>query len=214
MSIDLNRLPDMSVVMYAINQGEGQQIEFKAVIPSALEVAKEISGFANASGGWLIVGVRERAPAMIVGCDWNKLAQVYEQAIQRLTNASNVKLHHVDMHQKSPVGVIVVKPSKELVVTDAGAFVRQADKTVPMQKEQVLARMHEQPQGGRDEQSASDIARLTATVDELMEKFDASQTWGGQWKALWVGTAGSTLSTIIVALVLLIVGLIAALFYK
>jgi len=206
MPFNLNAMPDEQNVLEAIQSGEGQQIELRERINSALDLGKLVSGFANANGGWVIVGVRE--PATIVETDTVRLGQFFDNVSDRVRPAQNLMMYPVTLDGKE-VRVVVVKPSPVLVMTDAGAFVREGDRTRVMLVEEIHAKSvpPAAPQAPQPEDSAVSIARLTKTVNELLEKFDASQTWAGQKKNLMVGCAGSTLSTLVVAFLSMLFGM-------
>lgn len=146
MSFDLDAMPNEQKVREAISLGEGPQIEFKETIPSALDLSKLVSGFANAKGGWIIVGVRD--PATIVGANTIRLGEFFDRVNDRLRPAQSLMMYPVKLDGKD-IRVIVVKPSPELVVTDAGAFARKGERTEPMQADQVLERMGQRPHGDR-----------------------------------------------------------------
>ena len=59
MALDLTAIPSEAAVRQAIQAGEGPQVELTANVPSAHDIGRLISGFANASGGLIIVGVRK-----------------------------------------------------------------------------------------------------------------------------------------------------------
>lgn len=69
MPVDFGRVPDEQTVVWAIQQGEGQQIEFKGTIPDARTIGRDISAFADTSGGLILIGIREH-PTSIVGCEY------------------------------------------------------------------------------------------------------------------------------------------------
>lgn len=189
----------MSFVLWALNQGEGQQIEFKSTIPSILDLGRLISGFANASGGWIIVGIDDRPPPVILGCDWQQLSNLFDRVNQRITPPQSVTLHRVDMAQSRPVGVIVVKPSSQLVVTDAGAFKRAGERTLPFNEKEIKDVSRPTPAPQPDYLQA--IARMSGSIEELLEaqhttkeevaqlrgELQYAQSWKGQLPAWAVG---------------------------
>jgi hypothetical protein len=209
MPFNLNAIPDEQNVREAIQLGEGPQIELREKISSALDLGKLVSGFANATGGWIIIGVRE--PNTIVGTETARLGQFFDRVNDRIQPAQNLMMYPVTLDGR-PVRVVVVKPSQVLVVTDAGAFIRDGEHTRAMSADEIRARAVAAVPPAED--AAAGIARLTGTIVALMEKFDASQTWRAQWRNLLVGTVGSTLSTIIVALVIFFVGVAVTLLFK
>src|SRR5262249_30045805 len=112
--IDLNLIPTEQTVLGLIREPEGQQLEFKKAIPSYLQLATLISGFANADGGILLVGVDE-ATKTIVGCDWVAMQRVFDKATEHLKAVPNLLMHQVSVQGKV-VGYLRVPKSPTLIV--------------------------------------------------------------------------------------------------
>lgn len=70
---------------------------------------------ANASGGQLIVGVRE--PDRIFGVRPSQLKTAYRRAMSRIHPTPPASLESVDMDGRK-IGVITIPKSSELVLTD------------------------------------------------------------------------------------------------
>src|SRR5579862_2016031 len=65
-----------------IQRGENDQVELKADVRDAALLARIISGFANGSGGIILIGAQ--SPQNIPGCDRSQLVETYEAARKQL----------------------------------------------------------------------------------------------------------------------------------
>ena len=89
------------LVQALINKGECGRIEFKSDIPSKLhELTKEVCAFANADGGYILVGVDN--DGRIVGVDINnsKRSAIHD-SIGEISPALNCELSFVNIGAKS-----------------------------------------------------------------------------------------------------------------
>lgn len=162
-AFDINALPDEAAVRNAINLGEGQCIELIASIRNALDLSRAVSAFANSQGGWIILGVQE--PRKIIGIDSTKVANVLSIIDRRTKPSQSLTLHTVTLNQKT-VGVIVVKPSRQLVVTDAGAFKRSGERIYPLSAADLETKfLSGQGFSGYE----NTIAELSASINRLID---------------------------------------------
>ena len=106
-----------------IRQGQSQEVGFKSSVPGPQDVAKNVSAFANSTGGMLILGVRE--PGEVVGIDEQRARQAIETAKQYLqpVPVMNVQTLSVQGHA---VVVVEVPSSDELHSAMGGYFGRGA----------------------------------------------------------------------------------------
>ncbi|WEK37437.1 MAG: putative DNA binding domain-containing protein [Candidatus Pseudobacter hemicellulosilyticus] len=84
-----------------IEQGEGQQLEFKQSIPSkASELSRELCAFANAKGGRILVGVDDKGK--IVGVTLNNTIRSEIQQIVRLLDPKvEVRISEIQSSDKT-----------------------------------------------------------------------------------------------------------------
>lgn len=80
-----------------INGGEGSRVEFKRSVPSKVrELTEEVCGFANAVGGYLVIGVDDNNN--IVGEDINNAKRAaIEGSISEISPAVRYELYSVDI---------------------------------------------------------------------------------------------------------------------
>jgi len=75
---DFNGLRQSNLLLDWIQQGEGQQLDFKKTISSAQKIAKSLVAFANTDGGRLLIGVRDNGS--ICGCPYEEECHMIESA--------------------------------------------------------------------------------------------------------------------------------------
>ena len=167
MAIDLTTIPSEAAVRQAILSGEGPQAELKPNVPTAQDVARLVSGFANASGGLIVVGVR-KFPFAAIGVDWQQLKCVFAEVCQRVRPAQDLILDQVSIDERI-VGVIRVKPSAALVTSEAGAFIRVGDRTEVMRTQQMEARLRVANGAGSSLDLSSELADLRQRFDEFRQ---------------------------------------------
>lgn len=159
----------------SLEQGEGQQLEFKSRIRDPSHLASIIAGFANADGGVIVVGVRE--PSQVVGCDPRQLRPTYEAALSRLDPQPEAELEFVTADGKQ-LGVIKVQPSVVLVLSEGGAFVRREERNVPMSASEIAQLYARKPGVSTQdiEMLAAAIANQTGTIQELQQALERANS--------------------------------------
>lgn len=189
--------PTERAIRELIRRGESVELELKTAVPSVLGLAQLVCGFANTSGGTIIVGVQE--PDKIVGCDWLTLSRVYERALKQLNPVPECCLYqaNIDSHV---VGVLNVARSPKLVVSDAGAFLREGDRTRAITANEMEKRLA--TPGALDTHAiANALAENTATIERLSEQLTRSQSFRGQWLGYAIGFALGIVASIIASFV-------------
>lgn len=186
--LDLNQLfnnvaeRDLDAILQA---GEGQQIEFLEKLPSVLALATQVSSFANAQGGVLVIGAREKKPQIVYSGDERKTAAIFDKLPQRIRPLPQVRLHMVN-YRGAIVPVIVVKPHNEIVVSDAGAIIRAGDANQTMTPEQVKAKLPPQHDALANDLALS-IAGMTQTLNEVRNDLRNSRSFRGQLSTYVIG---------------------------
>jgi predicted HTH transcriptional regulator len=189
MPFNVDAIPNPQNVLEAIQQGEGPQIELRTRVQSGLEIARELSAFGNSSGGWLIVGVTE--PSTIVGADVGRIDGLVQIAGRR-SNIATVPVVRRVMINNRPVVVIVVQPSARLVMTDAGAFVREGTASRAMTAVEIEQKIKAVATDKQVEEFVRQMATMSAASEQILREqadlrraFDKTQTLWAQVKG-WV----------------------------
>jgi hypothetical protein len=203
--VDLNRLfvePTKADVDEFTKAGEGPQIEFKGNIETIMDLAKLLSAFANSQGGVILVGVREN-PVRVTGTNYQRLSKMLTEVANRIRPMPEIRAHRVAYDGKD-VGVIVVKPqSGGPVVSDAGAYVRIAGSSRPMNLEQIEARLSAAPDPITNNHLAASLVALTEMVAGIQGQLDFAHSFRGQWKGYLIGFVLGTVASIVAAFVFL-----------
>jgi predicted HTH transcriptional regulator len=69
---------DQEFVRELLKQKEGLKLDFKQKITSKEKIAKTLSGFANASGGFIVVGMSDKK--MVIGIDFEEESYMIDAA--------------------------------------------------------------------------------------------------------------------------------------
>ena len=95
-----------------VKEGEGYNVDFKVCVPKKVrELAEEVTGFANASGGYVLIGVGDNNE--IVGCDIdNAKRSAIQDTIGEISPALKCGLYSVDVDGDA-VWVIDVPSGKD-----------------------------------------------------------------------------------------------------
>lgn len=114
-----------------IGQPEGQQLEYKAVLPPSRVIGQIVCAFANASGGFLVLGVIEsKGELAINGLSSDFQANsITHKAIDLLSPKPTVYYQYVTYGDKR-LYVIKVEPSPVPILIEDKKFVRQGSRSV------------------------------------------------------------------------------------
>lgn len=108
-----------------IGQPEGEQLEYKAVLPPAKSIGQLMAAFANTKGGLIVLGVTEkngRLEAVGLSEDF-RANSIVHKAIDLLTPKPEVRYSYSTFHDKR-IYVIEVKPSTEEILIEGKVFKR------------------------------------------------------------------------------------------
>lgn len=117
-----------------IGQPEGQKLEYKVSLPPPEVVAHHIAGFANADGGWLVIGISDRHGGIqISGIDPDvPAAAIVEDAVARLRPNPVITHHYVNSGGKLLYVIAVPKRRGPLVLLGDAAYQRRGDALINM----------------------------------------------------------------------------------
>ncbi len=167
-------------------QGEGPSVEFKATLRDPGALARLMSGFANADGGVILVGVEDGG--LPIGADIDQVAKVFHLALARLVNAPRVDLESVELHGRR-LAVITVGKSDRLVISSEGVYLRVDDRTAPLPAERIAAAIARPGAAPPAEASAiaEAIHRLTETVEDLQRRLAQADSFRSHLQHYVVG---------------------------
>jgi hypothetical protein len=165
---------------------EGWYIDYKAEAPSAKDLGRHLTAFANQHGGWLLIGIVENSATMTAG-SFPGIAN--SQIPETLTKLRDASAHHshpplhfehriisgpvaeLDLPQNRSLVVVGVPESQDTphVHSSGKIYRRQADQSDPKEEtdRHVLDRLWE-----RRNQSRSALSKFLSSVPELSQAED------------------------------------------
>lgn len=105
-----------------IENGETQDVEFKQSFHSSQETSKTICGFANTSGGILIIGIKDNKEVLGVKEDIDILQQKISAANQNVSPAPLISVELHSVFSKKVIVVIIQKSPNMAYHTFQGAI--------------------------------------------------------------------------------------------
>ncbi len=175
MPINLNEDPSVQTVQVAVAEGEGQNIELLESANAASIIGRFISGFANAQGGSIFVGIRETSRT-ITGCDYPRALAVSERGRDGCDPLPHVDIDRVDMPNGHAILVIRVRQHPTVVVSQAGPFIRVGEQTRAMTREEIEAKLPRTPEGKIDQARIAELIEANSSrVVEVHEETIAVQ---------------------------------------
>jgi predicted HTH transcriptional regulator len=180
-----------------LRQGEGATVELKTNIPEPRVIARHIAGFANSTGGVILLGVDERGE--IVGCDVASANRLYQAALKRLNPVPETKFHDVKIASNKAVALIEVAKSDGPVLFDGGAYARQGAQTRIMTATDMLALYDRtKPPVHTFENLAQAITQQTQIIEKLREELSAAGRFTNRMKEWLIsGVTGAVLGWIV-----------------
>ena len=111
-------------ILSLIDSGEGYKVEFKVRVPSKVrELTEEICAFANANGGYLLIGVDDNGQIIGIDLENNKRSAI-QDSIHEISPALHCDMYAVNIGNKT-VWVIDVPSGKDKPYIFSGSiFVR------------------------------------------------------------------------------------------
>ena len=106
-------MTNTETIQSLIDSGEGYNVEFKVRVPLKVrELTEEICAFANADGGYLLIGVDDNG--QIIGTGFGKLTNVqpFQGSISEISPALHCDMYAVNIEDKT-VWVIDVPSGKD-----------------------------------------------------------------------------------------------------
>ena len=173
-----------------ITRGETDQVELKADLRDPGLLSRIISGFANSSGGLIVVGAQ--APTHISGCDRQQLSDAYAAARKQLNLGQGTTLEFVKLDDHE-IGLIKVDKSDKLVASTSGVYVRSGHGTLSMTADQIFGKAAKP--GDTSIRSLSNlIYDQMITIDKLRRSLEANHSWRSKLKDFAIsGIVGAVL---------------------
>lgn len=106
-----------SEVLQVIGQPEGLNLEYKAVLPPSKSIAKLISAFANADGGYIILGVSENREVNGLSQDF-RVNPITHKALDLLSPQPQVHYQYVVYNEKKLYAIKVEKSDSPVYIED------------------------------------------------------------------------------------------------
>ncbi len=125
-------------VLELISKGECDEVEFKSTIPK--DLAKSICAFANANGGYIIIGITDRK--RVVGTDPEKIKERVAASLSSLSPIPKIEITDTTVEGKDIV-IIHVKKSKDLITSGGSAYIRIGRSVRIMELQEILKKASE-----------------------------------------------------------------------
>lgn len=118
-------MTNTETIQSLIDSGEGYNVEFKVRVPSKVrELTEEICAFANADGGYLLIGVDDNGQIIGTGLENDKRSAI-QGSISEISPALHCDMYAVNIEDKT-VWVIDVPSGKDKPYIFSGSiFVRE-----------------------------------------------------------------------------------------
>jgi predicted HTH transcriptional regulator len=156
-----------------IQRGETDQVELKVEVRDPGLLSRIISGFANGSGGVIVIGAQ--SPDHIPGCDRKQLTNVYDAARKQLNQTQVGSLEFLQLDGKD-IGLLKVAKSEKLVASSSGAYVRKGSGTMSMTADQIFGKAA--ASGDTSLRSLSNlIYDQMITIDKLRRSLEDKHSW-------------------------------------
>jgi ATP-dependent DNA helicase RecG len=116
-----------------IRSGESERVEFKRT--SSKKLDQEIAAFANADGGYLLIGVDDKG--QVVGTDLKAAQDAISSQVQAIIPAPHLTMHRVILDEKD-VLVVEVGKSDELSSIGGVVYIRIGTSVRPLSIQEIL----------------------------------------------------------------------------
>lgn len=167
-----------------LQNGETEQIEFKAIIRDPLILSKVIGAFANRNGGTIIVGVEE--PRKVIGCDFNRLESILERTKSILNPIPKIEISRIEFEGKI-IGIIEVEKSDNLTFAAGGVYERQGEMIRAMSPSELKNKIVQFAKPESQDLLAKVISKQTTIIEELRDEIRNSNSLKSKLKDYLIG---------------------------
>jgi len=115
-----------------IGKQESDILEYKTVLPPSRNIAQLICGFANAEGGYIILGVKENydSTLSVVGLSQDFMAnEIVHKAIDMLYPKPKVEYRYIT-HESKQLYAIKIEKAKETIMAENKKYIRKNCRTI------------------------------------------------------------------------------------
>ncbi len=130
---------DLNLLLALIREGESERVEFKKMPTKTLH--HEIAAFANADGGYLIIGIEDNGT--ITGIDVKNALELVTGALQSIIPPPHVTTHKMSINRKD-ILVIAVGKSPSLCSVGGVVYIRIGTSARPLSVQEILMLSSEQ----------------------------------------------------------------------
>jgi len=116
-----------------IRNGESERVEFKRTASKKLD--QEIAAFANADGGYLLIGVDDNGT--IVGTDLKAAQDTIASQVQAIIPAPHLTMHRVSLDEKD-VLVVEIEKAENLCSIGGVVYIRIGTSVRPLSVQEIL----------------------------------------------------------------------------
>ena len=124
---------DINFVLKLIREGESERVEFKRSITR--DIHKEICAFANANGGYIIIGIDDEGN--VVGCNVKKALDILSNSVQSIIPSPKIKIHKLSLEGKD-ILIIEVEKSSTLCSVGGVAYIRIGTGIRPLSIQEII----------------------------------------------------------------------------
>lgn len=167
-----------------LQNGETEEVEFKAIIREPLTLSKVIGAFANKNGGTILVGIEE--PNRIIGCDFNRLETLLERTKTLLNPVPEIEINQIQFEGKT-IGVIEVAKSDILIFAAGGVFERQGEMIRPMASSELKNKIVQFTKSESQDLLADTLNKQTKIIEELRDEVRNSNSFKSKFKDYLIG---------------------------
>ncbi|MDX9770031.1 MAG: putative DNA binding domain-containing protein [Tenuifilaceae bacterium] len=167
-----------------LQNGETEQIEFKAFIRDPLILSKVIGAFANRNGGTIIVGIEE--PKKVIGCDFNRLEGILERTKSILNPVPKIEINQIEFEGKI-IGIIEVEKSNNLIFAGGGVYERQGEMIRAMAPSELKNKIVQFSKPESQDLLAKVISKQTKIIEELRDEIRTSNSLRSKLKDYLIG---------------------------
>lgn len=160
--------------------GENQYFDRKSARKDDKEIAKHISAFANASGGKLVIGIEDNGEVTGFNRSGARDIENFERAALTTCSPSPIvrkeRIPVINSSGKEDVVLVIdIEASTSRVVSrssDGEVFLRQNDRSVRLDREQVLALEYDKGQRAFEDELIEDSS-LEDVDHEVLDRYKA-----------------------------------------